>query len=162
MKYYRINNRITARQVRLIDETGKHLGIFDIEEALRIAREKNLDLVEISPKETPPVTKIMDFGKFLYTEKKKEKGKRKKQEIKIVRLSLRMGKHDLEVKKNQILKFLNDNQKVKIEMILKGREKLHFNLAEEIINNLVNYLGEIKIEQPLSRQGDRLTILISR
>lgn len=163
MKYYRINNRITAREVRLINEDGKHLGVFKIEDALRISQEKNLDLVEISSKEIPPVAKIMDFGKFLYRERKKERRKKKKQEIKGIRLSLRVGKHDLEVKKNQALKFLNDQQKVKIEMVLRGRERAHLSLAKEIINNFIGSLGEgVKIEQPLSTQGGRLSILIFR
>lgn len=163
MKYYRINNQIISPKVRLIDEEGKHLGIFNIEEALKLANERNLDLVEISPKEQPPVVKIMDFGKFLYEMKKKEKGvKKKKQEIKIIRLSLCVGKHDLEIKKNQVLKFLKENQKVKIEMALKGRERVHLDLAKKIINNFVKSLAEIKIEQPLSYQGGRLTILVSK
>lgn len=163
MKYYRINNRIVAREVRLIDENGKYLGVFNIEEALRLAKEKNLDLIEISPKENPPVAKINDFGKFLYEIRKKErKTKKKKQEIKGLRLSLRVSKHDLEVKKNQTLKFLAANQKVKIEMVLRGRERTHFDLARKIINDFIKGLGEeIKAEQPLSQQGGRLTILIS-
>jgi len=164
LKYYRINNRITSPKVRLIDKKGNYLGIFSIEEALRLAREKNLDLVEISPKEIPPVAKIIDFGKFLYEIRKKERGiKKKKQEIKGIRLSLRVGKHDLEVKKNQVLKFLSDGQKVKVELVLKGRERTHIDLAKGIINDFIKSLGEgIKIEQPLSIQGGRITILISR
>lgn len=164
MKYYRVNNKITAQKVRLIDENGKHLGVFSIEEALQKAREKNLDLIEISPKENPPVVKIDDFGKFLYQERKKEsKSKKKKQEIKGLRLSLRVGKHDLEMKKNQALKFLSSGQKVKIELTLKGRERLHLDLAKKIITEFVQILGEgIKIEQPLNVQNYRLTIIITR
>jgi len=164
VKYYRINNRITAPAVRLIDENGKHLGVFKIEEALRLSYEKGLDLVEISPLENPPVAKIMDFAKFLYEQKKKgRETKKKKQEVKVIRLSLRVGKHDLEVKKNQVLKFLAKNQKVKIEIILRGREKTRLDLANKIIDDFIKDLGEnIKIEQPLSRQGGKLTILISR
>jgi translation initiation factor IF-3 len=160
MKKYRINYQIKAKKVRLIDENGKHLGIFDIDEALKIAKEKNLDLVEVSPKDDPVVVKIMDFGKFLYEEKKKEK--KKKQAIKVIRLSVRVKKHDLENKKNQILKFLNQGKKVKIEMILKGREKMHLDLAQKIFDDFVKSLGEkIKIEKPFSKEEGRLSILIS-
>lgn len=164
MKYYRLNNRITALKVRLIDETGKFLNIVDIEEAIKLAREKGLDLVEINPKTDPPIVKIMDFGQFKYEETKKEKKQKAKSgDIKGIRLSLRTGKHDLEIKANQAKKFLDAKNKVKIDLILKGREKTHFDLAEKIINNLVESIGsDVKIEQPISRQGGRLTILISR
>lgn len=163
MKYYRINNRIQSPEVRVIDENGKNLGIFKIEEALKLAQKRGLDLVEISPLEKPPVAKIVDFSKFLYEQKKKEKQKKgKKQEIKVVRLSLRVGKHDLEIKRNQILKFLEKKQKVKIEMILKGREKTHLDLASKIFDDFIKSLGEkIKIERTLLKEEGRLTILIS-
>ena len=160
MKQYRINYQIKAQKVRLIDEDGKHLGIFDLDEALKIAKEKGLDLVEISPKDNPVVVKIMDFGKFLYEEKKKEK--KKKQVIKVVRLSVRVKQHDLENKRNQILKFLNQGKKVKVEMVLKGREKMHFDLAKKIFDDFIKSLGEkVKIEKPFSKNENRLTILIS-
>ena len=164
MKYYRLNNRITTLKVRLIDETGKFLGAINTYEALKLAREKGLDLVEINPKEEPPIAKIMDFGQFRYEETKKEKKQKiKKIEIKGVRLSLRTGRHDLEIKANQAKKFLETGNKVKIEMILKGRERTHFDLAEKIINSFIELIGpEVKIEQPLNKQGGRLTILVSR
>jgi len=164
MKYYRLNNHITAPQVRLIDETGKFLGIVSTNEALRMAQEKGLDLVEINPKEEPPIAKIMDFGQFKYQEAKKErKQKSKKTEVKGIRISLRTGKHDLEIKAEQAKNFHGKGNKVKIEMILKGRERTHLDLAEKIINDLINLIGpEVKIEQPLNKQGGKLTILISR
>lgn len=163
MKYYRINNRITAPQVRLIDDQGKYLGVFNIDEALRLSREKNLDLIEISPKENPPVAKMMDFGKFLYEQRKKDKdSKKKKTEMKVLRLSPRVGKHDLEVRKNQSLKFLKEGHKVKIEMMLRGREMAHVDLAKKLIDEFIKSLGEnIKIEQPLSRQGNKFNLIIS-
>lgn len=164
MKYYRINNRITAPQIRLIDDQGKYLGVFKIEEALKMAQEKGLDLIEISPKENPPVAKIMDFGKFLYEQKKKEKDtkKKKKTEMKVLRLSLRVGKHDLEVRKNQSLKFLKEGHKVKIEMMLKGREMVHLDLAKKLIDDFIKSLGDnIKIEQPLVREGNKFNLIIS-
>lgn len=164
MKFYRLNNRITAPKVRLIDETGKFLGVVNTLEALRMAQEKGLDLVEINPKEEPPIAKIMDFGQFKYQEAKKErKQKSKEVEIKGVRLSLRTGKHDLEIKANQAKKFLEVGNKVRVEMTLKGRERIHMDLAEKMINDLIRLIGlEVKIEQPLNQQGGRLTILISR
>ncbi len=164
MKFYRLNNQITAQKVRLIDESGKFLGIIDTQKALEMAQEKGLDLVEINPKEEPPIAKIMDFGHFKYQEAKKERKQKSKEiEVKGVRVSLRTGKHDLEIKANQAKKFIEQGNKVKIEMILKGREKIHMDLAEKIINDLINLIGiEVKIEQPLNKQGGRLTILISK
>lgn len=164
MKYYRINNRIIAPQVRLLDDQGKHLGVFNIEEALRLSREKNLDLIEISPKENPPAARMMDFGKFLYEQRKKDKDskKKKKTEMKVLRLSPRVGKHDLEVRKTQSLKFLKEGHKVKIEMMLRGRELAHVDLARKLIDEFIKSLGEnIKIEQPLSKQGNKFNLIIS-
>jgi translation initiation factor IF-3 len=163
MKKYRINTQISAPKVRLIDENGKFLGIFETKEALKIAQEKGLDLIEVNPKESPPVAKILDYGLFKYQEEKKEKRQKAKQiEIKNIRLSLRISKHDLEIKANQAKKFLTEGNKVRIEMILKGRENVHLELAEKVIKDFLNLLGEkIKIEQPLNRQGSKLTILIS-
>jgi translation initiation factor IF-3 len=164
LKYYRLNNRITAQKIRLIDETGKFLNIVDTEEAIKLAREKGLDLVEINPKTDPPVAKIMDFGQFKYEETRKDKKQKiHTAEIKGIRLSLRTGKHDLEIKANQAKKFLAEKNKVKIEMVLRGRERAHFDLAEKVIMGLIELTGpEVKIQQPLNRQGGRLTILISR
>lgn len=163
MKYFRLNNRITAPKVRLIDDQGKHLGTVNLEEALKLSLEKSLDLIEISPKEEPPVVKIMDFGKFLYEQKKKDRDLKKKKvkELKVLRLSLRTGKHDLETRSHQALKFLKNGHKVKIEMLLKGRERAHTDLAKKIIDDFTKNLGEeIKIEQPLSKQGHKFILII--
>lgn len=163
MKYYRLNNRITAPRVRLLDDQGKHLGIVSLEEALKVSLEKNLDLIEISPKEEPPVVKIMDFGKFLYEEKKKDREAKKKKvkELKVLRLSLRTGRHDLETKNHQASKFLKNGHKVKVEMLLKGRERAHADLAKKIIDDFKKSLGEnIKIEQPVLKQGHKFILIV--
>lgn len=163
MKYYRLNNRIRSPQVRLIDEGGKFLNVVSIEEALRLAREKGLDLVEINPKTDPPIAKIMDFGQFRYEENKKEKGQKvKKNETKCIRISLRTGKHDVEIKINQAKKFFSDGHKVRFEMLLRGRERVHQDLAEKTMNDLVTALGEgVHIEQPLSRQGAKVSLTVA-
>lgn len=165
MKYYRINNKIRAANVRLIDEEDNHIGAIQTEKALKMAREKGLDLVEISPKADPPVAKILDFGKFKYELQKKEKQQKKQKkigEIKGVRLTPRIGKHDLSVRTEQAKTFLSQGQKIKIEMVLRGREKAHFNLAKNLIKDFITSLGdEIRIEQYPSRQGSRITAIIS-
>lgn len=131
---------------------------------MNLAKEKGLDLVEISPKANPPVAKILDFGQFKYELKKREQKdriKRKKSEIKGIRLSLRIGQHDKELRIRQAKKFLDQGHKVKIEMILKGRERAYFDRAKEIINQFIESLGNIKTEQPITRQGGNLITIIS-
>ncbi len=162
MKYYRLNNRITAPKVRLIDENGRYLGITATDQALMKARENGLDLVEIDPKVEPPVAKILDFGQFKYQLSKKEKKeKSKKTELKTVRLSLRTSQHDIALKAGQAKKFLENGHQVKIELGLKGREKLHADLAEKVIKNFLESVGDsYKIETPLSRQGAKLSLVI--
>jgi len=163
MKYYRLNYRIKAPKVRLIDENGKHIGVVETSKAIEMAQKKGLDLIEVNPNQNPPVAKILDFGQFKYQLSKKEKKqKSKKGEVKGIRLSLRVGKHDLEFKRKQVDKFLKEGNKVKIEMLLRGRERTHADLGEKIINDFISSLENIKIEQPLKKQGPRITILISR
>ncbi|MCD6470993.1 translation initiation factor IF-3 [bacterium] len=163
MKYYRLNYRIKAPKVRLIDENGKHIGVVETSKAIEMAQKKGLDLIEVNPNQDPPVAKILDFGQFKYQLSKKEKKqKSKKGEVKGIRLSLRVGKHDLEFKRKQVDKFLKEGNKVKIEMLLRGRERTHADLGEKIINDFISSLENIKIEQPLKKQGPRITILISR
>lgn len=165
MKYYRLNNKITAPQVCLINEKGEHLGNVDINTAIEMAQKKGLDLVEIGPKANPPVAKILDFGQFKYDSKKKDREQKKQSKtglIKGIRLTPRIGKHDLEFRRNKAKSFLAEGYKVKIEMILRGREKAHFDLAEEKLKNFIDFLSEeAKIEQQPKRQGARLTALIS-
>ena len=165
---YRTNQYIRAPQVRLVDETGQNIGVVETAKALAMAQEKGLDLVEVSPLAQPPVVKIINYSKLKYQEEKerrKGKSKQRRTEIKGLRLSLRIGKHDKEVRLAQAEKFLNEEDKVKIEMILRGRERRHQDLAKEIINEFINSLNqkiETRIEQPLIVQGGRLSIIIAR
>ncbi|OQX71721.1 translation initiation factor IF-3 [Candidatus Parcubacteria bacterium 4484_255] len=166
MKYYRVNNKITAPQVRLINEKGEHLDVIKTEKALEMAREKKLDLVEISPQAKPPVAKILNFSRLKYNLKKKEKQQKKERainEVKGIRLTPRIGKHDLDFRVKRAREFMDKGNKVKIEMILRGREKAHFPLAQKLTEEFISMLGEnIQIEQKIKRQGNRLTVLISK
>jgi translation initiation factor IF-3 len=167
-KKHRINQFIRVPQVRLIDETGQNFGVVSTSEALAMAQEKGLDLVEVSPLAQPPVAKIVDYSKLKYQEEKerrKEKAKQKKIEVKGIRLSLRISEHDKDTKAKQAEKFLNQDDKIKIEIILKGRERQHADLAREIINKFIssiNGLIPINIEQPLNIQGGKLSALIAK
>jgi translation initiation factor IF-3 len=167
-KRYRTNQYIRTPQVRLIDETGQNIGVTDTVKALAMAQEKGLDLVEVSPLAQPPVAKIVDYSKLKYQEEKerrKEKAKQKKIEIKGIRLSLRISEHDKEVRLKQTEKFLNQEDKIKIEMILRGRERQHVDLARDIINKFIDTINQkipVNIEQPLNRQGGKLSTMIAK
>lgn len=165
---YRVNDWIRAPEVRVIDESGVHVGVMPTPKARALAEERGFDLVEVDPTPQPPIAKILNYGQFKYEkdkEMKKQKLAVKQIEIKGVRLSLRIGQHDLEIRKNQAIKFLTDGNKVRVEMILKGRERQHANLAYETINNFIKSLKKqtaVKVEQPPTRQGGRLSILIAK
>jgi len=162
----RINHWIKISPIRLIDENGRNVGVVETSQGLRMAREAGLDLIEIAPNVRPPVCRIMDYGKYQYQKSKQEKeqrGKQKKVEVKGIRISMRTGQHDLETKIKQIEKFLNKDYKVKIEMILKGREKSLFNLAKEKLSQFIELIPlETKIEQEIKKNPRGLTIVIGK
>ena len=151
----RINEAIRIPKVFLIDEKGTQIGEILTSEALLLAKEQGLDLVEVSPKAAPPVCRIMDYGKHLYQQSKQirvAKAKQKKVEIKGVRIGLRTDSHDLDFKKTQSEKFIKQGDKVKIDIVLKGREKAHQDLARK---NLQDFVASIKVpfkvEDPIKR-----------
>lgn len=144
----RMNEKIRAREIRVIGEDGEQFGILTVSEALALAAEKNLDLVEISPNATPPVCKIMDYGKFKYEKTKKEKENKKKQKnvvIKEIRIKPHIDEHDKETKISQIKKFIEKEYKVKISLRLSGREKLHAESAVKILDDFANSFEETAI-----------------
>ncbi|ALA95417.1 translation initiation factor IF-3 [Leptotrichia sp. oral taxon 212] len=143
-----MNERIRAREIRVIGEDGEQFGILTVNEALALAAEKSLDLVEISPNATPPVCKIMDYGKFKYEKTKKEKENKKKQKnvvIKEIRIKPHIDEHDKETKISQIKKFIEKEYKVKISLRLSGREKLHAESAVKILDDFANSFEETAI-----------------
>ena len=132
--------------MRVIDETGAQLGVMQPFEALKIARERSLDLVEISPNAVPPVCKIQDYGKFLYEKDKSERAARKTQKvivIKEVKFSVTVDEHDYVTKKNQAVRFLADGDKVKASLRFKGRQMAHRDLGYKIINRLIMDVNEV-------------------
>ncbi|HEV2463268.1 MAG TPA: translation initiation factor IF-3 [Acidobacteriaceae bacterium] len=141
----RTNERIRAREVRVIDNEGNQLGILPPFEALKIARERGLDLVEVSPNAVPPVCRIQDYGKFLYEKDKSERAARKKQKVitvKEVKFSVTVDEHDYQTKKNQAVRFLNEGDKVKASLRFKGRQMAHRDLGYNIINRLIQDIGD--------------------
>lgn len=148
----------------VIDEEGNQQGEMDIEEAKKLAKEKELDLVEVAPLANPPVCKILDYGKYRYWEDKKEHKHRvaqKKGELKTIRLSVRISVHDLEVKAHQAKKFLKKGNKVQGEILLKGREKMHGELGEKVLRKFQELLeAEAEIEKDLNRKGFILALIL--
>ena len=162
----RINHWIKTSPIRLIDENGENVGVIEISKALAMARERGLDLIEIAPNVRPPVCRLMEYGKYQYKKTKEEKDQKNKQkrvEIKGIRISMRTGQHDLETKIKQIEKFFEKGDKIKIDMILKGREKSLFNLAKEKLTQFIELVpSETKIEQEIKSQPRGLSIVISK
>jgi translation initiation factor IF-3 len=161
----RINEFIRAWKVLVIDDEGKMLGEMDTKEAVELAREKGLDLVEVSPKAQPPVCKIIDYGKYQYQKSKEKRlaqGKQKKVEVKEVRIGVKTDDHDLEFKKNQVEKFLSKGHKVKIDLMLRGREKAHQDLARATLQEFISQVSiPYRVEESIKRFPRGFNALIS-
>jgi translation initiation factor IF-3 len=162
---FRINNRIRAPQVRLIDENGAQLGIVQIREALAIAEERGLDLMEVAPNAVPPVCRIVDYGKFRYEQSKKDREARKHQkqaELKEVRLKPKTDDHDLEVKAKQARRFLIDGHKVKFTVRFRGREIFHPDIGREMLEQMAEDLREVAtVEQRPLMEGRALSLMLA-
>jgi len=168
-EFYRTNAQIKAPAVQVIDGQGTALGIMQTTRALMLAQEQDLDLVEVSPKAEPPVVKITDYGRMRYQKEKqlqKQKAKQKKIEVKDIRLSLRISQHDLELRAEQAIKFLEKGNKLKIDIVLKGRERQLAGKAIEIMKNFVENLKQksglvLMEEQRLTRQMNGFNMIIT-
>ena len=161
----RINEAIRISPIRLIGENGEQIGITETSEAIRMAKDLDLDLIEISPNAKPPVCKIMSWGKFQYLQTKKEndnKKKQKKTEVKGVRIRPATGENDLNFKRSQTEKFLKKGNKVKIQIVLRGREKAFSDLAKQTLRDFVDKIEiPVKIEQDISKQFNGFSVLIA-
>jgi translation initiation factor IF-3 len=163
-KLIRINQEIKAAQLRVIGTNGEQLGIMTLSDALRAADDAGVDLIEISPNSDPPVAKIVDWGKFQYQKmKEQQKSKRnaKTMELKQMRLGLKIGIHDLDIKLRKIREFLNVGHKVKILIFFRGREMAHQELGYEMINKIITQLEDDAIvEQKPQMNGRNLSIVV--
>jgi translation initiation factor IF-3 len=140
-----MNERIRAREIRVIDADGNQLGVMAPYDAIKKAREQNLDLVEISPNAAPPVCRIMDYGKYLYEQEKKERAAKKNQKqivLKEVKFSVNVDEHDYITKRNHVLRFLGEGDKVKASLRFRGREMAHQNLGRDVLDRLIREIGE--------------------
>ncbi len=161
----RINDEIGGIRVRLVDEKGQMVGVVGRSEALTMAANAGLDLVEIAPNADPPVCKILDFGKFKYEEQKKKNEARKKQkiiEVKEIKLRPSIDDHDYEVKRRSMMKFIEEGDKVKVTMRFRGRELAHQELGMDVLIRVRDDLDEIaKVEQMPRMEGRQMTMVIS-
>jgi translation initiation factor IF-3 len=147
----------------VIDPDGHLLGILPTEEALAKARELELDLVEVSPNDKPPVCRIMDFGKFKYSQKKKkEKGHHHQSKLKELRVRPKTGDHDIGFKVNQAKQFLAHRDKVTISVVFRGRESAHMEEGRKVLDRIILDLAEVgKLDRPPQNEGKRITCTIS-
>lgn len=162
---YRVNEDIRAREVRLIGPGGENLGIIPRDEALRIAREAGLDLVEIAPNAQPPVCRVMDFGKFLYEKAKKEREARKSQartEVKELRLRPKTDQHDREFKLRHARQWLEKGMKVRVRMAFRGREITYPEIALEDLKEIAEALADIAtVEMPPKMEGRSMLMVLA-
>ncbi|BDI33831.1 hypothetical protein CCAX7_58820 [Capsulimonas corticalis] len=160
-----MNERIRAREIRVIDDDGGQLGIMTPREALAIARERGIDLIEVAPQAQPPVCKIMDYGKFKYEQAKKEKEsakKHKQSELKGIQMFPNIEDHDFNVKVRSAIKFLEDGDKVKVTIRFKGRQITHPEFGRQQMDKVTNMVSEVgQVEKPPSMEGRMMTMILS-
>ncbi len=160
-----MNERIRAREVLVIDENGQKLGVMPTREALNLARERGLDLVEVSPNANPPVCRIMDFGKYKYQMQKKMHEAKKKQktiEVKTVKIRPRTDEHDMQVRIKQVKKFLEKGNKVKAIVMFRGREQAHVDLGEAQLLKIYDAVKDIaEMERKPKKEGRDMIMILA-
>lgn len=161
-----VNNEIKSAEVRVIDDSGAQLGIFSLNEAISMAKEKGLSLVQVTEKVSPPICKIIDYGKYVYQQKKKEKHSHSGQvEIKGIRLKFGISSHDMETKAKSAVKFLEKGHRVKIELPLRGRQRALADFGKEKVNQFIEIIEKIipvKKERELKKEARGFTVIISK
>jgi len=162
----RANERIRAREVRLISQEGEQLGVVQLREALRRAREAGLDLVEVAPAARPPVCRLMDFGRFKYEQAKKEREARKKHRtggnLKEVKMRPNIDDHDFGFKSRNAYKFLKEGNKVKVTVMFRGREIVHQDLARALMARFAEVVAEVgAVERPPKTEGRNMSMIVT-
>jgi translation initiation factor IF-3 len=161
----RINEEIRAKEVRLTSSTNEQLGIMSLRDALRLAGEQNLDLVEVAPTAKPPVCRIMDFGKYRYEQQKRDKEVKKKQKvvsIKEVKLRPNIEDHDFNVKLKNAQRFLEDGDKVKVTIMFRGRELSHPELGKQVLVRMASLLKDMaNIERDAKLEGKNMIMIVA-
>jgi translation initiation factor IF-3 len=160
---YRANEKIRAKNVRVIDENGANLGIMPLYEALKLARNRDLDLVEVNPNADPPVCKILDYGRFKYELKKKEKQTKRVQiQTKEIKLRPIIDKHDFEIKLERAKEFLKDGNKVLITITFRAREIAYKQLGQNLLTQARQYLADVsKVERDIRSEGLKMSLILA-
>ena len=160
-----INWEIKAPEVRVIDPDGKQVGVLSVKEAIRIAEERGLDLVEVAPNSQPPVCRIMNYGKYKYQQSKRTQEARKHQtviRIKEVKVRPRTEEHDFQFKLRHVKRFLDEGNKVKISMLFRGREIAHPEFGKEVLNRIIEEVKDVTvIEQSPRLEGRNMVMILS-
>jgi translation initiation factor IF-3 len=159
----RINERIRVPEVRLIDETGKQVGIMKTQEALRYAQSKDLDLVEVAPDARPPVCRVLDYSKYKYEQAQKQKAARKHQtqiNVREIKFRPKIAQHDYDTKKGHVIRFLNGRDKVKVTIMFRGREMAHPERGEQLLNRLAEELGDLAVVEQRPQQDGRNMVMM--
>ena len=167
-KDYRVNQRIKADKVRIVfggSNDGDESTVLELKEAIKLAKDQGLDLVEVGPNQSPPVCRILDYGKFKFSQAKKMKQAKKSQSkigLKEIRLRMRISQHDINSKKKQIASFLEEGNKVKISLLMRGRENAYPDLGVQILKRINDDLESIsEIDKPPSLEGRTLSIILA-
>ena len=164
-KEFRINERIRTPQVRVIDENNAQLGVMPMYQALNLARERGLDLVEVAPTAVPPVCRILDYGKFKYEQSKKEREARKNQKtvlLREIRMRPKIDDHDIDFKTRTVEKLLKDGDKVKVTVMFRGREVTHPQIGRGLLDRVFEKVKDIsQIEKPASLEGRNMTMILT-
>lgn len=162
---YRVNERIRVPEVRVVDEQGEQLGVMSTRDALELAREHELDLVEVASNSVPPVCRLLDYGKFRYLQSTKEKEMRRTQKntgLREVRFRPRIGRHDIEAKERLVHKLLDEGNKVKVSVMFRGREMDHPDIAVNLLRQVHEVLKEdSKLEQTPKLEGRFMSIILA-
>lgn len=162
---YRVNQRIRVPEVLVIDERGEQLGVMTTREALNLAEDRALDLVEVAPTSDPPVCRLLDYGKFRYIQTTKEREVRKTQKttaMRQVRFRTRIGIHDLQAKERRMQKFLDSGAKVKVSVMFRGREITHPELGMSLLRKIVENVKDVsKLEQPPTMEGRMMSLILA-
>lgn len=162
-KEVNVNRQIKAPEVRVISPEGKQIGILPLQEALRLAEEQGLDLVEVAPQATPPVCRIMNYGKYKYQQSKKIHEAKKHQtvtQVKEVKLRPRTEEHDLQFKLRHAKRFLSEGNKVKISMLFRGREIAHPEMGKELLNRIITELKDLMVVEQAPRLEGRSMVML--
>jgi len=165
IKKLRVNERIIAKEVRLVGEKGEQLGIMPLQQAREVARKQNLDLVEVAANTVPPVCRLLDYGKYKYEQAKKERQARKSQKVSLlreVRLRPRIDNHDFEAKTRLVRKLLDGGDKVKVTVMFRGREITHPDIGWRLLQRMTESLKEAaSLERQPSMDGNRMVMILS-